>query len=317
MKFSIRFADKIVGTLVILALAILIFVIFMLGSNQRWFARDLQFYTLLSSASGVSQNMPITYKGFTIGNVKRIVLTGDEQVKVFFTIFEEYSEKIKRGSLVEVQSSPIPMLGSGFIFHFSNGVDPVPILEGEDIPYIPEMSSADAKEYLAEGFIKKAEGGLDINNIINQVTGILESVNISLSGTEKSMDYPLGLILYDLSQVTSSLAPIMLDIEAIADQAAAPTGTIMAILDGEGEFHSNLENAIGSLAGIIENLNRISFFIPEMLPQIAVLINELNTIMLSAQDVLIAVANNPLLKGGVPDRVETGPGGASPRNLDF
>ena len=91
----------------------------------------------------------------------------------------------------------------------------------------------------------------------------------------------------------------------------------MSILDGEGEIYKSIEDAIGSLAGIIENLNRISLFIPEQIPQIGVLINELNAIMLSAQNVLTSISNNPLLKGGIPERVETGPGGASPRNLNF
>jgi len=45
MRFSIRFADQVVGTLVVLALAILIFAILMVGRSQRWFVQDYEYRT--------------------------------------------------------------------------------------------------------------------------------------------------------------------------------------------------------------------------------------------------------------------------------
>ena len=312
MKFSIRFADKIVGTLVILALAMLIFVIFMLGSNQRWFVRDYIYITYLNSASGVSPNMAIQYKGFTIGNVKKIALADDDRVEISFTIFEEYAHRVTEGSIVEVLTSPIPGLGGGFIFHPGKGSEQLP--EGTAIP---ELSSLEARIFIASGLADKPPGGFDINNIINQITGVLEGINTSLSGSEGSNDLPLGIILNDISKITTSLVPVMENLDFIARGAAKPTGTVMTILDGDGAFYSSIEDAIVSLAGIIQNLNNVSEFLPGQVPQIAVLINQLNTSLLTVQDVLIAVSNNPLLKGGIPERKETGPGGASPRNLEF
>jgi len=47
------------------------------------------------------------------------------------------------------------------------------------------------------------------------------------------------------------------------------------------------------------------------------LINNVNGSLRTVQDVLISVANNPLLKGGIPEHKETGPGAASPRNMEF
>jgi len=313
MKFSIRFADKIVGTLVILALAMLVFVIFMLGSNQRWFVRDIIYVTYLNSASGVSPNMAIQYKGFTIGNVKKIELANDDRVEISITIFEEYAHRVTEGSLVEVSSSPIPGFGGGFIFHPGKGLEQLP--EGTEIP---EISSLEARKYIASGLADKpAVTGLDINNIINQVTGILEGLNLSLSGAQGSEDLPLGIVLNDISKITTSLVPIIRNFESISYQASAPGGTIMNILDGDGAFYTGLEDSIVSLSGIISDLNKITEFFPPQLPQIAVLISQVNTSLLSLQDILVSVANNPLLRGGIPQRIETGPGGASPRNLDF
>ena len=78
MKFKIRFADQIVGLFLILSLVSVVFIIIMLGRSQRWFAKDYAFNTVLLSATGLSKNMPVQYKGFTIGNVKNFYLNGDD-----------------------------------------------------------------------------------------------------------------------------------------------------------------------------------------------------------------------------------------------
>lgn len=323
MKFSIRFADQIVGTLVILALVILILAIFLLGRSQRWFMNDYQYKTYFTSASGLSLNMAIQYKGFTIGHVKNISLSEDDRVEVRFTIFEEHAQRVREGSLVEIQISPIG-LGSSFIFHPGLGEDL--IMEGM---LIPEINSVEARQLTASGLTGRHDAGPDsINSIMNQVNLLLETLNASLAGSDGARDLSLGQIIGNVERTTAAIAdisvslleqlnPILNNVETFTDQIADPSGTIMSILDADGPLYSNLEQALSSLAGIIESLDKTAEFLPSQLPQIGVLISQLNVTINTVQDVLIAVSNNPLLRGGMPQRVETGPGGASPRDLEF
>jgi len=347
MKFSIRHSDKIVGLLIILAIAILIFVIFLIGSNQRWFARDGQYMTYFNSASGISANMAILYKGFTIGHVKKVNLTEGDLVEITFTIFEEYTQRVTEGSLVEVQSSPIPGLGGGFIFHPGRGTELIP-----DGGLIPEINSAEARLLRSRRLTDVSTSSDSINNIINQVNNLLETINISLSGSDGADDLTLGQILLNAEKITGGITnladtlteqitPIMAQIDSVMDQlkqltpilnnveditsdigavtkqVSDPSSSVMSLLDGNGVLYTGIEDAITSLSGIIGNLEKTSDFIPAQLPQIAVLINEVNTVLRTAQDVLTSLTNNPLLRGGIPERIETGPGGASTRNLDF
>jgi len=329
MKFSIRFADQIVGTLVILALAILVFVVFMLGSSQRWFARDYQYKTYFNSASGLSPNMAIQFKGFTIGHVKKIALTEEDNVEVTLTIFEEYSQRIKEGSLVEIQVSPIG-LGNSFIFYPGKGSELIP--EGEEIP---EVNSAKAKLIIAAGMVDRPEIGDGISAIIGQVpvllselTTLLDTVEVALSGSEGADELTLGQVMRNFETTTSSLSslvqnlnedlsPILGNLHTVTDQLADPSQTVMSILESEGPIYTNLVEAISSLAGTIDNLEKLSTAFPTLVPQIGVIVSDLNGALRTAQDVLISVANNPLLKGGVPEHKETGPGAASPRNMEF
>jgi phospholipid/cholesterol/gamma-HCH transport system substrate-binding protein len=122
MKFKIRFADQIVGFLIIAALISLIFVVFMLGTQQRWFAKDFFYKTYFDSAAGLGDNMVVQYKGFPIGNVRSVTLTNDDRVEVSFSIYDQYQNRVREGSLVELIVSPIG-LGNQFIDSPGLGVD--------------------------------------------------------------------------------------------------------------------------------------------------------------------------------------------------
>jgi len=316
MKFSIRFADQIVGTLVLLALAILIFVIFMLGKNQRWFVKDIQYKAYFASASGISPNMAVQHKGFTIGHVKKLSLSADDRVEIIFSVFEEYAYRVTEGSLVERMESPIG-LGSSFNFYPGNGKEQLP--EGS---VIPNVNSPEAKVFIANGLANIPKSSDSIGNIVNQVNSILETVNSALTGVNG--EPALVQIVSNIEGITSSfqtladnltgqLKPILNNFEGFSGNLSSPTGAVSGILDAKGPLYE----AINSLAGIIENLNKTSKFIPTQLPQIATAINELNIMLKQVEDVLTSVANNPLLKGGIPENKETGPAGASPRNQKF
>jgi phospholipid/cholesterol/gamma-HCH transport system substrate-binding protein len=299
MKFSIRFADQIVGILVILALAILVFVVFMLGKNQRWFVKDSEYKTYFTSASGISKNMPVQHKGFTIGRVKDVKLSEDDSVIIFFTIFEEYSKRVKEGSVVEVQESPIG-LGSSFVFYFGRGTEVIP--EGN---VIPEVNSPEAKPYMARGLTDIPRTSDRIGNIVNQVNSILETINHALIGAdgENTVRQIVGNVEGVTRELNEQLKPLITNLESFTAQISNPKGP--------------LNEALTSLAGIIENLNKTSEFIPAQLPQVAVAINELNIVLRQIQGVLTSIANNPLLRNGIPEQNETGPTGASPRDQKF
>jgi len=333
MKFSIRFADQIVGALVILALAILVVVIFMLGKSQRWFVRDYQYMTYFNSASGLSSNMAVTYKGFTMGHVKKIMLTEDDRVEVIFTIFSEHKDRVRQGSLVELQASPIG-LGNSFIFHPGKGYVTLP--EGA---VIPEINSPQAKELVAAGLADKPETNDSINNIINNVSMMLDTVNRSLAGLEGADELTLGQIIIGLNDTVKSIStridpilsglqttvgdlsgqfsPVMTNIQTLTDQMANPSGTVMSILDAEGPVFTGIAEVLESLSGIAQNLEKTAEFIPAQLPQLSLLISDLQSAIVEIEKMVIALNNNPLLRGGVPELKETGPGAATPRDLEF
>jgi phospholipid/cholesterol/gamma-HCH transport system substrate-binding protein len=337
MKFTIRFADQIVGALIILGLGALIFVVFMLGSNQRWFSRDYQFKSYFSSASGLSDNMSVLYKGFTIGHVKSFDLADDDRVEVWFTVFDTYISRVRWGSVVEVIQSPI---GLGSQFFFYPGVGPDLVEEGE---LIPAINSPEGKRFLADGMVSIPDRDDSISIIMNRANTLLDTLNNVLAQVQEAFEgtdrTTLGRTLGDVEMaaagiqsmtetlpaavldsiysITGQLEPILADLNEVSAKLVAPDGTVSAVLDSQGEVYTRLVDSLNSISGTLRNLERTSEFIPSQLPQVAVLLSDLQTTLRTAEDVLTALTNNPLLKNGIPPRVETRTGGTSPRDISF
>ncbi|MDR0877536.1 MAG: MlaD family protein [Treponema sp.] len=333
MKFTIRFVDQIVGVFIILALGVLIFVIFMLGSSQRWFSRDYQFKSYFTSAAGLSDNMAVQYKGFTIGHVKSFVLANDDRVEVVFTVFDTYVSRVTDGSLVEVLVSPIG-LGNQFIFYPGLGTERV--AEGA---IIPAVNSREGKQLLAKGLASVPGRDDGINIIMTRAGTMMETVNNvlleieeAITGSERTV---LGRTLGDVEaaagglqntvgdigdlirSVIAQINPILANVNNLTGKINDPNSTITKILDSDSDVYANLVTSLESISGTLKNLEKTTDFIPAQLPQVAALISELRTTLGTVEDVLVALTNNPLLKNGVPGHIETKAGGVSPRDISF
>ena len=340
MKFKIRFADQIVGFFIVLSLVSLVFVIVMLGRAQRWFAKDVSFSTILPSAGGLSKNMAVQYRGFTIGNVKTFYLTDNDDVEVIFTIYEEYGDRVRQGSTVEMMISPVG-LGNQFLLHTGRGE----ILAAG--AFVPVVGSAQAKELVRQGLAIEPRHDDSISLLMNRVSSVLGQLDEALGpGTDETeigvivssvretlvgaktlpdtIDQTLGDALgiveglqSDLKPILSNLDDILTDIHSITTELNDPDGLLYTVLDTDKDVYVNLVKSLEALAGILESLEKTANFIPGQLPQIAGLITDVRVALKTAEDVLVALTNNPLLRRGVPQRPDSQSGGTSPRDIRF
>jgi len=334
MKLMIRFADQIVGALIILAVGVLVFVVFMLGSSQRWFIRDNYYVTYFNSASGLSQNMPVQYKGFTIGRVKSITFNmADDRVDVQFTIFKEYTDKVKKGSRVDLLSSPISALGGNqFLFYPGRGLEDEPLPPGTFIPpaFSPESQNLPDSHLT---MVPPRDDG--IGNIINQVSITLGKLNESLG--EGGEDNKLKIIMdsivvsitdiqglieklsgdLDIESVMKEIKPAMANFRQLSDKISEKDNSIMSFLNSEGDIYDNLVKTLEAASGTLEQLEGTTGDIHSQTPQIAASLSRLLVALRSVNQVLESVKNNPLLRGGIPKQTETRAGGSSARDMEF
>ena len=334
MKFKIRFADQIVGVFVVVSLVSLIAVLILLGSNQRWFARDVVYHTILPSAGGLSRNMAVQFKGFTIGSVRSFHLTDRDYVEVIFIIHEEHSDRVRHGSIVELLTSPVG-LGSQFLFHSGRGAA---LEEGS---FIPAAGSPQARELIRQGLAAEIHHDDSISILLNRVNSVIGnldealghgtdeteigmivgSLRITLTGVEtlpQTIEDTIADLMTKLEPtletVNNVLGGLIVSITEILENINEPGGLLSMVLDSEDDIYLHLVSSLGSISSILDNLDRT---VARELPQVSVLISELRMTLNTAEDVLTALTNNPLLRRGIPERVENQSGAANPRGVRF
>ncbi|MCL1814329.1 MAG: MlaD family protein [Treponema sp.] len=285
MKFRIRYADQMVGILIIAALISLVFVIFMLGSTQRWFSKKHSYKTFAVSASGLSQNMDVTCRGYPIGKVKSFELTEDNRIMVIFTILNEFHDRARVGSLAEIIESPIG-LGARFIFYPGLG-------EGlEEGALVPLHDSPEGKNYLSRGlaFIPPQDDA--IAAVLEKVFSVLDDLKITMEGinvgpNERSAT-ALGQTIANIQSITASLAA--------------------------GDSIDSLDAVLASLAQTMDSIEKTAAILPRDMPALLI---RVSTTLQSVEDILISLRNNPLLRRGIPEHAEIDSSGTNPRNIQF
>jgi len=298
-----RYADQLVGILIIVALVSLIVVIFLLGRTQRWFSKNYDFKTYATTASGLSRNMDVVFKGIPIGKVKNFDLLDDDRIEVIFSIQDQYMDRVKDGSLVEVIESPVG-LGNKFFFYSGLGGK----LEEGDL--IPMVGSPEGKALVELGLAAIPAKDDFIADLADKLGGILDELQLTMGGlnvaTSERAATALGQIIANVQELTANLT----------DDMSNPDG-IRKILNGSGDSINSLEATFVSLAGTLDNVEKATSRLPREMPQIFSLVSEARTAVVAAQDVLISLRNNPILKGGIPEHAEIDSSGTNPRDITF
>lgn len=291
MKFKIKYADQIVGFLSIFAIIVLVFIIFLIGSNQKWFVPKHYFYTTISSASSVSEGKGITYKGFEIGKIKSISLDNNDNVVVNFYISDEYKSKITKNSIIEISVAPFG-LGTSVIFYPGNSTELMP-----DGIFVPERSSKEAKELISQKKVFIAEQSDSITNIISSATSLLTELNTLLKqinlALEGNGDSQLSTTISNLNDILGNIAVITSDID----------GLIPRLLEDENA-QGSLSEMLVKINNTISDVNGITTSLNSDMPGIAVMITQLQSLLTKTQDVMEGLKNNPLIKNGITVKPE-------------
>jgi phospholipid/cholesterol/gamma-HCH transport system substrate-binding protein len=185
-----------------------------------------------------------------------------------------------------------------------------------------------------------------VNTLLQNINGVVLQLRDAFRGTEATVlgravsglegtirdasslvgnvDAGLRQPLDDAGQITESIGRIaaqtesaLADLKVLTAELANPDSLALRLLDVEGPVYVSLEQSLKSIAGIMEGLEMTAGALPAQMSQAAALIPEIRSALEAAEDVIIALRNNPLLKNGVPDRTPAGTGGASPRDISF
>lgn len=368
MKFRIKYADQVVGTFVLLALALLAVILVLMGGKQRWFAKDYVFHSQFISSAGVAAGTGIFYKGFQIGRIHSVSLTQDNMVDVSFIVYDTYIDKVTENSLLELVVSPIG-LGNQLLFH--PGKSSVHLPENS---FITSYDLPEGKALVENGLVDRPPKDDTISRLLSNINPLLENVNdmvvqlkktltllnTAISGTGtgpiaeavkdaadsvKQLEQLLGQTNFAvaelvprvsgvMSQVETNLPPVLTSVSTITNNLAQtsealkdpiglvprlldPQGSLKTLLDDGNQLFNHIDGALAQVEQSMKNLEGATAILSAQMPRIAATIDDARSAIVSAQDVLEGLKNNPLLKGGIPERIDPKSAPTGLRNNDF
>ncbi|MDC7219583.1 MAG: MlaD family protein [Spirochaetales bacterium] len=335
MTFKFRYADRIVGIFILVALLFVLFMLVVAGVNRQWFAHQYRYHSRFTSASGLSVGMAISFKGVEVGSVKDFRLNEENTIDMDLVIYEAYIDKLKPNSVLELTSNPLG-LGGGLTLYPGNNDSPFP----EEGSYIPSTQFEEGQLLVAQGLTQKEEGGDMISELMSTVPDLLThvdetvvSVNSLIITLDRSLQGdpgagPVGEILWDaegaLEEVNvllaglTSLVSELEEAENLIPQLVGTEGVVGGLFSDEADFYGHITGLTDQVLVSLYNLSTLTGTLSGSSPQIELILTQLSSTLTEAEDVLEGLSNNPLLKGGIEENVEVpSGGGASHRDEEF
>src|SRR5436190_13497703 len=160
-----------VGITALVALAIIGTLIFLLTTSGNIFKRKMTLRMYMDDASGTSESAPVRLNGIPVGNVKKIVLSGDKNpqraVEFILEVRGEFQPDIPEDAVAMMSASNL--LGDKFV-NITRGRSPKPVQDGAEIR---AAQVQDIPELLAESA-----------NMLQTFQGILKRVDALVGGIE-------------------------------------------------------------------------------------------------------------------------------------
>lgn len=163
-----------------------------------------------------------------------------------------------------------------------------------------------------------------------KVKQLLTQVNQTLGNTSPRLDAILADVqtsVDSVKQLANSATVIGKNLEQTSESLKDPTGLIPKLLDPKGSLKTFLDdgnvlfnrvdNSLAQVEKSLTNLENTTATLADQMPRIAATIDEARSAIVSAQDVMEGLKNNPLLRGGIPEKVAPQAAPTGLRTTDF
>lgn len=250
-----------VGIFVSVGLALVMVMVFMIGSESRMFQRQYKLFTNFKNISGLRVGAPVQLAGLRVGYVDDIKLPDDaarQEITVVLRIHKKYQNRIRSDSVATIETQGL--LGDKFVY-VSIGSEAQAVIPDRGILPSKETASIFSLAEKAGTVMDNiAEASEAINEMLSSVKGkkgegdikgILTSIRKSVEQVEKGKGLVHALI-YDPKgeDIVANLSDTMKSLSGILSDADKESKGKM------GGLIVNLRNASADLRKILDAVSR-------------------------------------------------------------
>ena len=288
MSFRFKHAEKIVGVFLTVVILVIVTVIIFIGREKRWFEEQYQFTSKFRRGEGLSAGMQVVIKGIQIGEVKKVFLNEDNWIEVTFSVYKEYSPRIRKDSVVILKS---PLIGSKTLELIPGGKD-LPVLANGS--YIWSRDTEEGQRILQDR--QREEQPDEITRIMQNV----ELLTYNLSAAEGSLNQTLDKIqrfFVLLSAKEGSLNKTLRSLEEITASINNSEGSVGRLIHDDYELYNSTMALMEKLNGTMENIQKLSSDLASVSPDMKAAIERSNRTMDEAIGLIRTLQDNFLARG--------------------
>jgi phospholipid/cholesterol/gamma-HCH transport system substrate-binding protein len=295
MAFRIKHADKIVGVFLTFVIMVIFVIIILIGRERRWFEEQFTFNTKFRRGEGLTTGMQVAIKGIQVGEVKRVYLNEDNWIEVTFTVYKEYTPRIRKDSVVDLKS---PLIG-GKSLEIIPGAKDMPVLAKGS--YIWSRDTDEGQLILQERL--REEQPDEISRIMKNV----ELLTYNLSAADGNLNKTLDRVQYFFNLLSSkegSLNKTLTALEEITSSISNKEGSIGKMLQDDYELYNSIIALMTKLNAIMDDFKTLSSGMSSLSPDIKAAIERSNMTMDEAIGLIRTLQDNFFIKAFSPKREE-------------
>jgi phospholipid/cholesterol/gamma-HCH transport system substrate-binding protein len=231
-----------VGLLVVGAAVALMAGLFMIGEQNRLFARKNRYTFTTKNVSGLNERNPVRLNGVTVGVVERITLPEDVHLQLLtvrISIERQYEERIRKDSTARIRT--LGLLGDKYV-EVTSGSPQAPMIQpGGSIPTAPDT---DVDKLIASG-------GDVVDNMVR--------ISYSLSRILERADRGEGLIgqltTDEPGNMGEQIATTLTSVQRVMDRIDQGKGAFGRLVSDE-RLGNELASAVGRLESLLAQAER-------------------------------------------------------------
>ena len=307
---KLRYADELVGLVVILAIAVFLGVAFEAGVLSQWFQRTATLRILLpeQGSAGLSPGSDVEVLGTKAGEVRRVVINPDQQMYAEADIEEQARPFIRRDSIAVIRKR-FGVAGATYL-DISRGKGPeldwnYAVVQGTTERDPTESIGTLIDEVRAKVFpllddLTRTSGGLaDLVDGIKKGQGSIGRLLVDDTMVREAED-----TVQSVHESVAKLGPIMDELQTATHDISALARTTNAAAADVPALIRRMDQVLISLQGVIQDLGKATNHLPQIARNVEGGTANLPSLLIQAEqtlhdlDNLIAQIKGSWLLGG-------------------
>ena len=255
-RISYSAQERIVGSFVLIAISILIWLLFSSGNRDNLFAENFILYGKMEAAQAVDVDTEVQVSGITVGHVSSVDITDSNEIVLTMEMLDKYHNLLREDSVATFKSLSFAVIGKSSI-EITPGTPDKPILEAKSTIVITES--------------------LSMKNIMEKVTPSIVAIEESIQKLNKLLS---AIDPDKLEQTMDNFNKISKDVNSMTTKMRTEEGAIGRAIYNK-EFDANIQAVVTKFKTVATEMNKLVSDIkgnvdnvPELLEKMGPLLNE-------------------------------------------